>query len=305
MMKSAPCKREGRSTVVSFGERLKKEREKRGMTLEEVSAATKIGVRSLKALEQEKFDLLPGGIFNKGFVRAYAKHLGLDDEVVVADYLEAAGESSPAPTIADPTEAQNAQELRNLGSSQPLPWGSMAALVVVGTLLFAAWHYYSHRKTAQDMGASESGVISPSASPAPSPGPTVVGPTTSKAASGTVGDFGQASSSQLSSIVPQPNSSSPLSTSGSFELSLHATDEVWLSTTVDTQQPSEAILSRGQSKTLQASDKVVIRIGNPVALQVSINGKRIPIRGAEGQPETLTFTAVGLQYAGGPPPQPN
>jgi len=292
--------------VVSFGERLKKEREKRGFTLEEVSAATKIGVRSLKALEQEKFDLLPGGIFNKGFVRAYAKHLGLDDEVVVADYLEAAGESSPTPTIADPTEAQNAQELRDLGSSQPLPWGSMAVLVVVGTLLFAAWHYYSHRKSSQNDAPSETAATSPGSSPsASSTGSTVAGTTVAKPISGAGGDSGPASSSQPSAIAPQPNSSTPLSGSGSFELSLRAVDEVWLSTAVDAEPASEAIMEVGQSKTLQASDRVVMRIGNPTALQVSINGKRIPIRGVEGQPETLTFTAAGLQYAGGPPPRPN
>src|SRR5258707_13937901 len=84
-----------RAVVASFGERLKQEREKRGMTLEEVSGVTKVSVRNLRALEQEKFDQMPGGIFNRGFVRAYAKHLGLDDDQVVADYMEAAGESVP------------------------------------------------------------------------------------------------------------------------------------------------------------------------------------------------------------------
>ena len=304
MMNSAPCKREDRNTVVSFGERLKKEREKRGLTLEEVSAATKIGVRSLRALEQEKFDLLPGGIFNKGFVRAYAKHLGLDDEVVVADYLEAAGESSPAPTIADPTEAQNAQELRDLGSSQPLPWVTMAAIVVVGTLLLAVWHYYSQRKGSQGIAVQDSAVSSPASSSASSSGSA-----SSEAPSAGAQSSSPATASPSPRASPITANSTPatstVSASSSFELSLRAVDEVWLSMTVDAQQPSEAILSRGQSKTLQASDKVVIRVGNPVALQVSINGKRIPIRGVEGQPETLTFTAAGLQYDGGPPPKPD
>ncbi len=287
--------------MVSFGERLKKEREKRGMTLEEVSAATKIGVRSLKALEQEKFDLLPGGIFNRGFVRAYAKHLGLDDEVVVADYMEAAGESTPAPTLADPTEANANEQARLQDSSPPLPWGSMTVVVVVGTLLFAAWHYYSHRKPAEITNVSESSTTapegsSPSASPGTAPSDTPSANTQASA---------PASMPPSTSADSSHAASAPASSAGSFALSLHAVDEVWLSTTVDAQPPSEAIMEQGQSKTLQASDKVVIRIGNPTALQVSINGKRIPIRGTEGQPETLTFTASGLQYAGGPPPGPN
>ena len=57
----------------SFGEKLRREREMRGVTLEEIAESTKIGTRSLRALEQEDFEKLPGGIFNKGFVRAYSR----------------------------------------------------------------------------------------------------------------------------------------------------------------------------------------------------------------------------------------
>ena len=76
----------------AFGERLRREREMRGISLEEIAAATKIGTRNLKALEDENFKILPGGIFNKGFVRAYARFLGISEEQAVADYLAACGE---------------------------------------------------------------------------------------------------------------------------------------------------------------------------------------------------------------------
>ena len=56
----------------AFGERLRREREMRNISLDEIAAVTKIGTRLLRALEDEQFDLLPGGIFNKGYVRAYA-----------------------------------------------------------------------------------------------------------------------------------------------------------------------------------------------------------------------------------------
>src|SRR3954466_9040567 len=80
------------SQVGSFGDKLKREREMRAITLEEIAEATKIGTRSLRALEEENFDQLPGGIFNKGFVRAYAKFLGIDEEQAVADYITATGD---------------------------------------------------------------------------------------------------------------------------------------------------------------------------------------------------------------------
>src|ERR1700745_1195801 len=73
----------------AFGDRLKKEREQRGISLDDISVNTKIGTRLLRALEDEKFEQLPGGIFNKGFVRAYARHVGLDEDETVADYMTA------------------------------------------------------------------------------------------------------------------------------------------------------------------------------------------------------------------------
>src|SRR6185369_16653339 len=80
------------AVVGSFGEHLRREREMRGIGLEEIATATKISARNLRALEEEKFNQLPGGIFNKGFVRAYAKFLGVDEEQAVADYMSAANE---------------------------------------------------------------------------------------------------------------------------------------------------------------------------------------------------------------------
>ena len=80
--------------VGSFGEHLRREREMRGISLDEIVATTKIGRRLLLALEEEQFDLLPGGIFNKSYVRAYAKCVGMDEDEAVAEYLEAAKEDA-------------------------------------------------------------------------------------------------------------------------------------------------------------------------------------------------------------------
>ncbi len=79
----------------SFGARLKREREQRKITLDDISLATKIGTRFLAALEAEHFDQLPGGIFNKGFVRAYARHLGIDENQAIADFVAASAPTLP------------------------------------------------------------------------------------------------------------------------------------------------------------------------------------------------------------------
>ena len=70
-----------------FGDKFRKAREKKELSFDDVSNVTKIGSRMLQAIEEEHFDQLPGGVFNKGFIRAYAKHLGLNDEEAVTDYL--------------------------------------------------------------------------------------------------------------------------------------------------------------------------------------------------------------------------
>src|SRR5271155_1367651 len=77
----------------TFGDRLQREREMRSITLQEISGSTKISTRMLKALEEEDFAKLPGGIFNKGFVRAYCRYLGIDEEQAIADYLAALAEN--------------------------------------------------------------------------------------------------------------------------------------------------------------------------------------------------------------------
>jgi cytoskeletal protein RodZ len=84
MMFSSP---QAGHTVGEFGDKFRKAREKKEISLDDVSNVTKISARMLQAIEQEHFDQLPGGVFNKGFIRAYAKHLGLNGEEAVTDYL--------------------------------------------------------------------------------------------------------------------------------------------------------------------------------------------------------------------------
>src|SRR5437667_3750145 len=129
----------------AFGERMRREREMRGIKLEEIAESTKIGKRNLEALEQERFDQLPGGIFNKGFVRAYAKYLGLDEEQAVNDFLAASANydqpSALAPPIpatwvkppAMPSEASIRRKNRL--------WSLTALLALVAG--FALWFYYA------------------------------------------------------------------------------------------------------------------------------------------------------------------
>jgi cytoskeletal protein RodZ len=96
--------------MASFGESLRRERELRDISLREIADATKINLRYLEALEQNRFDILPGGVFNKGFIRAYARFIGADGESLVDLYLQ---ETAPRET-GSPTAAGNSAGLLRL-----------------------------------------------------------------------------------------------------------------------------------------------------------------------------------------------
>ena len=120
----------------------------RGISLDEISSATKIGTRLLRALEEGQLDLLPGGIFNKGYVRAYARHLGLDEEQAVADYLEATDETPPDVRL---IAHQNASARAEHVSSSALYRGGfplIPVLILVVVIAGAAggWHLYQQRQ---------------------------------------------------------------------------------------------------------------------------------------------------------------
>ncbi len=70
-----------------FGAKFRTARESKELSLDDISNVTKISARMLQAIEEEDFDQLPGGVFNKGFIRAYAKHLGLNSEDAINEYL--------------------------------------------------------------------------------------------------------------------------------------------------------------------------------------------------------------------------
>src|SRR5262249_58784296 len=74
-------------TPVDFGRKLRDARERKGVSLRQIAAATKIRVAVLEALEKNDISRLPGGIFSRAFVRAYASEVGLDPEAAIQDFV--------------------------------------------------------------------------------------------------------------------------------------------------------------------------------------------------------------------------
>ena len=153
--------------MASFGAQLKQEREKQGLTLEQISLSTKIGTRMLRALKEDHFDQLPGGIFNKGFIRAYARCLHMDEEQAIAEYMATTG---PSPLVNN-SEEQDQPPVLELPrekdrEASDLPWGIFAVVLLLAAVGFAAWGFYSResQKSAADAALPAASV--PSASTA-------------------------------------------------------------------------------------------------------------------------------------------
>ena len=137
-----------------FGEHLKRERELREVSLDELSKATRISNRFLQALENEDWGKLPGGVFGHGFVRSIARYLGLSEEALLGEYDLARAEKAPA-TAAKPPEP----------IPSPPKW-IPAAMVLGGLLLLVllfygalyGWRQMTVYRAAKQSAASTAGV---------------------------------------------------------------------------------------------------------------------------------------------------
>ena len=279
----------------AFGERLKREREKRKITLDEVAQATKISTRFLRAIEEEKFDLLPGGIFNKGFVRSYANHLGLNAEEAVADYTEAYNASHPQEsTVVDP-EAEGRKILeqrvqrahRNRPRLERIPWGKATIALLLFALGFALWGSYSRtNKPQNDVPVQKQEAVKPVRPSAnvrtlPKSQPTS---TASQATSATD------QRTPATASVNTQNANDP----GSFDVAIRAHEDSWIHITADGKDLLEDTLPADSQKSVRANSQVVIKAGNIGALDFWFNGQKLPAQGDLDQVKTVTFDSAGL-----------
>jgi cytoskeleton protein RodZ len=316
--------------VPSFGEKLKQEREKRKITLEEISSSTKIGTRMLQALEEDKFSQLPGGIFNKGFVRAYSRCVGLDEDQTVAEYLEASGDAPPpsAEVVVDDgiRESRDNNSRRDDSPeipARPLPWGLFAAALLAVALGLSLWSH--HREHAQPSArltettteakssaapapvqeapkntatAAPAGKSSPPVRPAPpSPQPKAVtaAPIPSSASTSLP------TTARPSATGTPPNAAAPPAPS-EFTVVIHAREDSWISINADGRTKSE-LLAAGSDRTVQGRKEVIVRVGNAGGVDVLFNGKKLDTGGGTGEVKTVTFGPGGVvPNAPVPPP---
>ena len=258
--------------MASFGENLRRERELRGIDLREMADATKISIRFLQALEQDRVDILPGGIFPRAFVRQYAKYLGLDPERLVAEFVYAhGGETAPRRDPRAPVRVD-----------QGTPRGLIIAGVVLGLLGLVGW------KVRGQGGRTPPATVTPSmaAPPATFAHDRVYPPPSGAAAS------------------------PPSMAAGPMVLNVLARRSSWVEAKVDGTTVLNRVLKDGESQRLEARQEVLLSVGNAGGIAVTLNDRPLGPIGREGEVKkgfpinAQTLPALLAAGAAAPSPAP-
>jgi cytoskeleton protein RodZ len=281
-------------TKGTFGESLKREREMRGVTLDEIAAATRIATRFLRAIENEEWDHLPGGVFNRGFVRAVARYLGLDEENTVAEYTLAVGDRQPVPvwTGSPPAIAPESHWLAWIIATVFLLF--LLAGAWFGTRRFLAWR--AARRAAQ---AAKMSGASSSASANESMPPADELPASTSDGLAAPGDQGGTPVTLPTSTDPAPAAAPISQANQAFQLKIEAGKRTNVTIVADKEVVFDGTMKAGENLSFPGSDHVQVSASDAGALRLELNGKSIAPIGPEGQGGKVTLTRNSLKAAAG------
>src|SRR5687767_14691179 len=133
-----------------FGGKLRQARERRGISLRQISASTKIAAAALDALEKNNISKLPGGIFSRAFVRSYALEVGLDPDETVREFLERFGDEAATPHVVQPVASSSHTEAPHdepVSETERRMTGMLLKVIVASFLIAAVIFYLAWRRT--------------------------------------------------------------------------------------------------------------------------------------------------------------
>jgi len=250
-----------------FGERLKRERELREVSIEELTKATRISQRFLEALENEDWAKLPGGVFGRAFVRTIGRYLGLGEEALLAEYDLARGDT-----------AQTARPLRpEERIPSPPKWVPVAALLallaVLAGLVYAgryAWHRYAARHASQQSSGSDGK-------------PESLAPVAALA-------LGSSAGSNTLPTLDAP-------TRPALQLSLSTSAAARNRILSDNMLVLDAEVPAGDTRHFTANHQFEVTAADSSAVLLELNGQAMPPLGAPGASGTILLSQKDLRQA--------
>ena len=293
----------------SIGEFFKQVRETKGLTIDEVASKTRIRTDFVKALEEGNFAKLPDQVFARGFVRSYARSLGLDEEDAIDRFAQSAGAYYDKQGERERLKVKQAEEERKRQSNRKAV--AIAIGIAILTLIFLLSREQSSllvRRSTSDLPASASKRTAPPISepqdaplsqtpevvpptpPAPKAKPSespAVPPTKPSEGNNTGPLTVPASTASVVSepVAPAPSSlgsDGPLggislegsgAGEGQLALDLEATELSWVVVQIDGGSPQEALLRPGEKASWKGQDQFTLTLGNAGGVKAALNGK--------------------------------
>jgi cytoskeletal protein RodZ len=245
----------------SFGENLRRERELRGVTLAELANATKINPRYLRALEEDQFEILPSGVFGRGFVRSIARYLNLDEKHWAGEFATAANQ--PPETLA-----------RYAPPRLKRPSSRTRRSFVLLLMIFGVGAYLVHDLRLQGAAGASTPASAAESTPAPSERDATALPVTPAAGAGNL-----------------------RASSGDLNLQIDIIDDAWLQVNIDNQTEYEGLMKAGDTRTFRAARQIELVTGNASAVVLTLNSETLAPLGSPGERKTVVLTAADLRYS--------
>jgi cytoskeletal protein RodZ len=242
---------------MSLGERFRAVREQRGLTLSDVAEHVRIRSVYLAAIEEENWKAIGAPVYIRGFLRTYARFLGLDPEEAVAEFNATQG-ASTGPVAAPAQTSRYDIRPQGGGSLGPLIWvAGIIAVVLVGFVIYLA---VTPPRTSGQLAATA-------------------------AAQPTAPSLSNASATAM----PMSPTPSPSALPQTRTLAIHLTAPSWLRVTVDGNVSIEGTFPAGTSKSFHGKNALV-RVGNAGGVEITVDGKPIGKLGATGDVAEKSFT---------------
>lgn len=297
---------------MSFGVNLKRERELRGVSLAEISKATKISVRLLEAIEKDRFDILPEGVFRKSFIKSYAKYLGMNEEQILHEYdlqvqpstSSQAAPEKPSVSFRDSPEGSKRAML--------LTFGVFLVLLAVGC---GVW-YFTRDSRGEDAappapqsttadpvptGQPPSEATVPAASTA-TPVQTQATPLPPVSEAGTPGQAVRPASDPstlkvLGELAKKPERVPPAGAEGAgpLELTVEASSPAWVSVSAGESSLFAGLMNPSDSKKFSLEAPLKVTLGNAGGVRLQVNGQVFSNLGKAGERKILEISAANYQ----------
>jgi cytoskeleton protein RodZ len=283
----------------TLGKYLKNQRESKKISLREVAKNTRVREHILRAIEEDQQNLLPPATYVKGFLLAYAKYLRLDPNDVLLRYERALkGEFITPPSIQSPGPKQEIPPTQASTPKQKVLWNTKQTWVVVGVIVasFVVFYFFSPYSSKPPMEPIPGKLVEKKSPIAPSP-PVTATPQPPE---------GKPVVQEKKPLTPSApvTATTPVQEKKAISLQLKAIEETWLSLQADDQSGKEMILKPGEGTTIQASGRILMKLGNAGGLDLVLNGKPVGKSGRSGEVLNLIVTSQGVEVKRPEKPKP-